>query len=971
MGTDKIRIKWVDHFPSVNTTDSFLIKKHVKRRFVEDLNDFLPIYMQKYFWPRALAQIKGKNLIRLFYALPNQPSTLIYIPNSAIEKIPNTISKQKEIAYKYLSDVDSFSSLASKLSGFGRDQFGLNGSPNITELTSWEDYLRLLHIKMGSSFRLVPLRLFGGFIYERSRILWPIAMIKSESSWSTFVARYGYPLGSWCLYQRLPKGKAPFAFRIIRATRWSSFDDITNKDVSNIRKKLKRLPPDQNRPFATALNTITRLAIKNGNPLNFETVSQRAAQTRSNGRLDGSFSFFHNISSNSSAINYWVTKAKGFYSYEKEDGRQNMHHIGNNISKWIDYLCYLDRIGKCPGSMLEVDRKHHLAYEPSSDQGNDGFPTYMSWLMEKTPSKNVRHKAFSILRLFFYWIIDTEGLNIPIPIRDIDIPPLFKKPLKSYRPALTQRQWVWIRDILLNRPPKYYEGIGFDANNKMCCLPSPTLKTYALIRLELGIRDIQARYLDMNKVLGADGFVISGDKNIGRKYLQIVPYFDPELKKNIEACIEWQKQYNPSAVSVWYGGNENSPFGKIKPLLRLIRQNPKPISFSTTSKFMVRVFLKYQKEAGLKDNDQIVFAKDGSPLDMSAIDPDNITQREILNLKTAFDLHSLRVTAATIWYEAGVPLEIIQEFITGHATITMLLHYVKIRDADRVMKDAFNKLMENRTKIKSCLVEDIDKTLDSLKLSSRILRNEDIDLDGAEALKNIPGSFWRFFHYGICPAGACPNGLDGRCGICPLLISGPPFKAGIAVQLNMAVSQAMITGLEMRNVHSNQTNREAMIQSQVQEITGWLGWLRHIENLEVENTINPQDKIVLYSSTEYNPLLMKTSPVIHELQRCVDIRHCPDVWTENTYYKARAFLMTIISKLPKDKDPYSVVNQLTPDKTIEYVATYFLRLIKAGKTFDEIESVFTDENYNLAVDGISNVFDYSLRQFELNDGRTK
>ena len=331
MRKDQIRIKWVDHLPSVNTTDSFLITKHVKRRFVEDLNDFLPIYMERYFWPRALAQIKGKNLIRLFYVLPNRPSTLIYIPNCAIEKIPDTISKQREIAFKYLSDVDSFPFLASKLSGFGRDQFGLNGSPNITELTSWEDYLRFLHIKMGSSFRLVPLRMFSGFIYERSRILWPIAMIKSESSWSTFVARYGYPLGSWCLYQRFPKGKAPVAFRIIRATRWSSFDDITNKDISNIRKKIKGLPSDQNPPFATALNTITKLAINNGNPLNFETVNQRAAQTRSKGRLDGSFSFFHKISSNSSAINYWVTKAQGFYSYEKEDGRQNMHHIGNHF----------------------------------------------------------------------------------------------------------------------------------------------------------------------------------------------------------------------------------------------------------------------------------------------------------------------------------------------------------------------------------------------------------------------------------------------------------------------------------------------------------------------------------------------------------------------------------------------------------------------------------------------------------------
>jgi hypothetical protein len=74
--------------------------------------------------------------------------------------------------------------------------------------------------------------------------------------------------------------------------------------------------------------------------------------------------------------------------------------------------------------------------------------------------------------------------------------------------------------------------------------------------------------------------------------------------------------------------------------------------------------------------------------------------------------------------------------------------------------------------------------------------------------------------------------------------------------------------------------------------------------------------------------------------------------------------MTLISKLPRDEDPYSVVKQLTPEETISHVATYFLRLIEAGKTFDEIESLFTDENYNLKTEGISNFLDYPLRQIK-------
>ena len=951
-----IQIDWVDVLPMVNTTDSFLATGQSRTRFMDDLRDFFPVYMEKCFLPRMLAKARNENRIRLFRR-NSKSSALTFIPNFSIEDVPIEIEEQKKCAIEYLSDVASFSSLAAKLSGFGRNLFGLRLSPNITTIYSLDEFIRELHTTRDCKKELNLLRLFGAFIFNRGRFLWPLKPIDTEPLWAAHIANYGYPLGAWCM-NKLPKC-ASAGFYILRATRWSSWSDLNDRDISNIREKYLHFY--NKRYFNVALNSIVKEAIKNGNMLLYETVGEKISKFSNTGRMDGTFWFFEKMSLNSKPAGYWLQNARNYHTYEKDTGRQSLHDLSHNVSRWLDYLSYLDNRGRCPRSVADVERIQHIVLSRGPDL--HGHLSYSDWLKRKGMSRSVRRKCFITLRGFLNWVIDSEGLDVFCPVRDIDIPSRPRKPRKSHRPALSTNQWLHIRDILMNRPPPYQEIVGKNTDGTIVRKNSPTLSTYALVRLELGIRDIQARYLDKKSVLSADGFVISGDKNTERTFLQVIPYFDDGLKRKVEECIEWQDKHNHKTARVWYGNNENSPYGKVTPLFRLIGYDPKPIYYRTASQYMIRVLLKYQKESGLEGNNQVVFHRDGSPVDMSKVDPDKIVYREVLSkFKSSFDLHSLRVTAATIWYEAGVPLELIQEFITGHATMTMLLHYVKIRNADAVLKAAFQKLMDQGDQIRAGLSENANQTLKAFQLSSRILRGKDKELDGSEILKNTSGAFWRFFHYGICPTGACPNGLDGRCGVCPLLISGPPFKAGIAVQFNMAVSQAMITGSELRNLRTKDTNREPVIQSQVQELTGWIGWLRYIEQLESDNSQGGQDKIVLYSQSQYSPQLIKTSPVIHELQRCVDIRHCPDVWTENTYYKARAFLMTIISKLPKDEDPYNIVKQLTPDEIIKHVATYFLRLIEAGKTFGEIEELFIDDNYDLTVEGISNVLDYPLGQ---------
>ena len=109
---------------------------------------------------------------------------------------------------------------------------------------------------------------------------------------------------------------------------------------------------------------------------------------------------------------------------------------------------------------------------------------------------------------------------------------------------------------------------------------------------------------------------------------------------------------------------------------------------------MVQVFLEMQKRLRMEGKDQIVKDKNGNPLDMSKIDSNKITPTEAINnFRTEFDLHSFRTTAATIMFEHGVSPDTIRH-LTGHTTIAMLMYYVQIRDGEKTLREALDKIVK-------------------------------------------------------------------------------------------------------------------------------------------------------------------------------------------------------------------------------------------------------------------------------------
>ena len=652
-------MEWVDRLPRLNLRDAILTTPEAARHFQTDIEQFLPMYLKIYFLPRALrASIGG----RLYLLQGRRAARYLRTAKlAACLPLPQALEGQRTIARQLFAAVDLFSSLGNLLNKNAREHFHVASFLSMLEKPfSLDEYLLALNGPdkylegPRGKISITGLRMLAGYLFEKGRFLWPLWPIEGEQRWSKFPIDYGFPFGRWLLLPfagtaHLRDQQKMLLLRTLRATTWSGWKDITDDDIVRLREKFQE-QRDLSASYATTLNHIVRKARELGNPLTYETRGTRLSKTKYRGRDGPSFAFFQAAAEKSSIVRYWVNQAGHFYRFEKDQGqRQRLDPLNRALSTWLDYVCDLDRIGQAPSSISEVTNRLHIRLPGPGWIST--FPSFTSWGKQKGVGKGRVWSSLILVRQFFAWIIRNEDLNIVVPVDDFDLPSR-PQSRKSDRPALTTQCWKGLRTLILEDPVRVTERFQ-DASGKRIEVLSPTFQAYLLMRLETGIRDMQARYLDKNKVLGKDGFVISGDKNIHRKVLQVIPYFDPALKEKVQQCIDYQNTYNRPTEPVWYGGNENSPFGKVDPLFRFIGHNPDPICALTFKIYFIRTLLKYQKKAELTGNHQLVRYRGGTAIDMSMVDSDNLTAVEVLDrFETPFDLPSLRVTAATVWFEA-------------------------------------------------------------------------------------------------------------------------------------------------------------------------------------------------------------------------------------------------------------------------------------------------------------------------------
>jgi hypothetical protein len=286
------------------------------------------------------------------------------------------------------------------------------------------------------------------------------------------------------------------------------------------------------------------------------------------------------------------------------------------------------------------------------------------------------------------------------------------------------------------------------------------------------------------------------------------PYAPADVMKMLAWLRDWQIEFNPIIrPTPW---DEVTELVKVRTPLQVrnhtscfLFRNPvgsaspaHPIAGAWISKMWAHLLLELETRLTARG----MLGPDGAPHKLVDVGYHDGRVR----YSPRYDLHSLRVTFITAFYEAGVPPEILMK-IVGHATIVMTLYYIKFGTAsiseqmeagqERILRQTQENWVRHQ------------KTLDLKTLRSGVAWNEDVG--PAYFAESYPGSLV-FMDIGICPVGRSKCDIGGpkltgdgtrtndyapvpgvrtNCAACRFIISGPPFLHGLVAHFN-AKSQA-------------------------------------------------------------------------------------------------------------------------------------------------------------------------------------
>lgn len=148
--------------------------------------------------------------------------------------------------------------------------------------------------------------------------------------------------------------------------------------------------------------------------------------------------------------------------------------------------------------------------------------------------------------------------------------------------------------------------------------------------------------------------------------------------------------------------------------------------------------------------------------------------------KTVFDIHSLRVSGITNLIEAGVPIEIVSQFVAGHASTVMTLYYNK--NTVEEISTTIEKLHNNK---KVSLKEDLESLETQSEFEEKLIMPLQEHQEGLYKIYRDNKEYWNIGLSGICPVSCEEVGREDKCcPRCQYWITGTPFIVGQTTELN-------------------------------------------------------------------------------------------------------------------------------------------------------------------------------------------
>jgi hypothetical protein len=533
------------------------------------------------------------------------------------------------------------------------------------------------------------------------------------------------------------------------------------------------------------------------------------------------------------------------------------------LNRFADYLCSLE---SPPATPMAVLRNQHIF-----DATRRCQTTYIEYLRATHSDEGGLHTLLSKMREFFDWHADQllasgspEATSFKNPVLASDrIKGKSRADSQTSRNALPSYILEELKllltedDFAFSKTFKHHYHRVIDAHTGQpvrVWFPAMTVCLYAM--LEAPVRGHQARWLDSGeldeKVLDSEGKKLAPNPFKGAKpgrrefalrlqhdalrkadWLGLwvntnktafydstapgycIPYVSDTLAKQLLMVRDWQHRYMPPmAAPIAYYADKHSleerkrldgKGPQVTPLFRdpNARKPGKPIAPDRLASFYTRALAEVQERIKRKHGHELRLVERG----------------EDGRLKWLVDLHSLRVSGITAMIESGVPLEVVSQFVAGHATLVMTLHYLKYSPLKlrAVLEEAHQRSMDNMDFVGS------EVFMDNLDTFAPYMLGQEGPGVGASmnALRQKTGII-SITSEGICPGTSCSTGgpadsahgnhgpVPGgpRCGLCRYWVTGPAHLLGQVAAVNNLAYVIRKKGLEVASLNDERLDAE-------------------------------------------------------------------------------------------------------------------------------------------------------------------
>ncbi len=612
--------------------------------------------------------------------------------------------------------------------------------------------------------------------------------------------------------------------------------------------------------------------------------------------------------------------------------------VGNKIASMNSFVDYLGTLENPPRVPWEVVRHIHIT-DPTLINKN----TFYEYLLAQDSTDGKRLKnTLTTVRRFFSWLRDflvangkSELSNFNDPIFDKDQLGQVKPCNRTTRDSLPPFLITEMKSALIENDfevPKSFnrsntiQTIDQDTGYSVRVFyPGLAICMYTL--LDSPIRSHQARWLDsgsldekiynhltrtteynpspyaiMSRQQGV--LQLSKDALRSENWLSMwintnktgsfdpdfggyhIPYVSPKLEELIKIQIDWSKKYLPPLKSplkyrdYMQGAREYRPDvvkgPEISPLFRdpTVADQKSPIRYTKLARFYTMLLEVVQDR---------IFEKHGHRLKL-------VTTDENGKRIWAVDLHSLRVSGITNLIEAGVPIEVVQQYVAGHKVLIMTLHYLKYSPAKlrRFIEDAHLRMQNDQDFVGSqSFIDAINEFIPFLLSQSGAGTGP-----GFEAFSMGDGIFI-VNSDGICPGTSCSTGMvikEGqnpvygpvpgkRCGLCRYWITGPAHLLGQITAVNNLAYSIRKKGLELARLNELKLDAEDadnkrlarelrdridLLNREIElDVAEWASRYRFAEQsiIQMDEYLQAKDKIIATDATPQVPMMTCSAPL--------------------------------------------------------------------------------------------------------------